>query len=352
MTAVTSNTSKRSYTRASVVTSPDNKQSESSDIKTEDKKRDEARNGDTQLSPIVKPLTIKILPAKKEKPPHILDRRCKEYRDHLLPCYSCGKKGAPANETNKDVLLALRPLKWSCSDCLPSMDGVCVLCRGLAADFVCQSCMDSKRREPSVFHHSCLFADIDYQPGNNVCPDCRDGVTEKDVKGDLPSIVNLQQENIEPAKLNGCNGVDHQSVSKEIEGEILTKDVYSPVNGDNNILNVTPSLKSDDSVCDSTLGRGSTSPPVTITTTEGISFRSRRPETWTVAEVESFFSSSGFSLEGSVFREQEIDGKSLLLLKREDVLKGLPGIKVGPALKIFSFIHHLQNFFVVTPDRD
>ena len=39
---------------------------------------------------------------------------------------------------------------------------------------------------------------------------------------------------------------------------------------------------------------------------------------------------------------QEIDGRSLLLLHRQDVLGGL-GLKMGPALKIFSQIKRLQT---------
>ena len=38
---------------------------------------------------------------------------------------------------------------------------------------------------------------------------------------------------------------------------------------------------------------------------------------------------------------QEIDGKSLLLMKRSDVLTGL-SIKLGPALKIHSHVARLQ----------
>ena len=76
-------------------------------------------------------------------------------------------------------------------------------------------------------------------------------------------------------------------------------------------------------------------------------YRFRSPDTWSVDEVEQFITSTGFSRESQTFREQEIDGKSLLLLKRDDVLTGL-GFKLGPALKIYSFIHHLQNFNLLT----
>lgn len=43
---------------------------------------------------------------------------------------------------------------------------------------------------------------------------------------------------------------------------------------------------------------------------------------------------------------QEIDGASLLLLKRADVLSTL-GLKLGPAVKIFRHISNLQE--VIAP---
>ncbi|XP_022608236.1 atherin-like isoform X2 [Seriola dumerili] len=55
---------------------------------------------------------------------------------------------------------------------------------------------------------------------------------------------------------------------------------------------------------------------------------------WTVADVASYFSAAGFPEQAMAFRTQEIDGKSLLLMQRSDVLTGL-SIRLGPALKIY-----------------
>lgn len=55
---------------------------------------------------------------------------------------------------------------------------------------------------------------------------------------------------------------------------------------------------------------------------------------WTVADVASYFSAAGFPEQAMAFRSQEIDGKSLLLMQRSDVLTGL-SIRLGPALKIY-----------------
>ncbi|GIY47658.1 zinc finger protein ubi-d4 [Caerostris extrusa] len=63
---------------------------------------------------------------------------------------------------------------------------------------------------------------------------------------------------------------------------------------------------------------------------------------WSIENVETFFKFIGFEDEAPAFREQEIDGLSLLLMKRNDVLTGL-GIKLGPALKIYKHILALQS---------
>ncbi|KAI5620939.1 sterile alpha motif domain containing 1a [Silurus asotus] len=60
---------------------------------------------------------------------------------------------------------------------------------------------------------------------------------------------------------------------------------------------------------------------------------------WSVADVASYFTSAGFPEQAVAFRTQEIDGKSLLLMQRSDVLTGL-SIRLGPALKIYE--HHVK----------
>ena len=72
-----------------------------------------------------------------------------------------------------------------------------------------------------------------------------------------------------------------------------------------------------------------------------IGFRKKSPSDWSVSDVAEFLDSVGFATESGLFRDQEIDGRSLLLLKRDDVISGL-NLKLGPALKIYSLINHLQ----------
>ncbi|KAK3612621.1 hypothetical protein CHS0354_042131 [Potamilus streckersoni] len=65
---------------------------------------------------------------------------------------------------------------------------------------------------------------------------------------------------------------------------------------------------------------------------------------WTVADVANFFKELGFEEQAQAFKDQEIDGKSLLLMKRLDVLTGL-SIRLGPALKIYQHVMKLQTAF-------
>ncbi|KAK5866264.1 hypothetical protein PBY51_020470 [Eleginops maclovinus] len=58
------------------------------------------------------------------------------------------------------------------------------------------------------------------------------------------------------------------------------------------------------------------------------------PMDWTVSDVVSYFLEAGFPEQAAAFGTQEIDGKSLLLMQRNDVLTGL-SIRLGPALKIY-----------------
>uniref|UniRef100_A0A3Q2X9U6 SAM domain-containing protein n=1 Tax=Hippocampus comes TaxID=109280 RepID=A0A3Q2X9U6_HIPCM len=58
------------------------------------------------------------------------------------------------------------------------------------------------------------------------------------------------------------------------------------------------------------------------------------PADWTVSDVVTYFTIAGFPEQATAFGTQEIDGKSLLLMQRNDVLTGL-SIRLGPALKIY-----------------
>ncbi|XP_013914854.1 PREDICTED: sterile alpha motif domain-containing protein 13 [Thamnophis sirtalis] len=72
------------------------------------------------------------------------------------------------------------------------------------------------------------------------------------------------------------------------------------------------------------------------------------PADWAVTDVVNYFRTVGFEEQANAFQQQEIDGKSLLLMTRNDVLTGL-SLKLGPALKIYEYhvkplqTQHLKN---------
>ncbi|CAL8095220.1 unnamed protein product [Orchesella dallaii] len=63
---------------------------------------------------------------------------------------------------------------------------------------------------------------------------------------------------------------------------------------------------------------------------------------WTPTQVQKFFSEKGLQDEAASLREQEIDGMSLLLLRRADIIFGL-NLRLGPALKIYRLVSQLQQ---------
>jgi len=64
---------------------------------------------------------------------------------------------------------------------------------------------------------------------------------------------------------------------------------------------------------------------------------------WEPKAVVEHFMGQGIRPEhAEIFRKEEIDGSSLLLLQRQDVVAGL-GLKMGPALKVFEQVRKLQT---------
>lgn len=69
---------------------------------------------------------------------------------------------------------------------------------------------------------------------------------------------------------------------------------------------------------------------------------------WPVEQVVQYFNEKGFQENSDVFRQQDIDGTSLLMLTRNDVLCGLQ-LKLGPALKMYKHVRILQTRLLNPP---
>uniref|UniRef100_A0A8C8Z5Y4 SAM domain-containing protein n=1 Tax=Prolemur simus TaxID=1328070 RepID=A0A8C8Z5Y4_PROSS len=72
---------------------------------------------------------------------------------------------------------------------------------------------------------------------------------------------------------------------------------------------------------------------------------SKDPSTWSVDEVIQFMKHTDPQISGplaDLFRLHEIDGKALLLLKSDVIMKYM-GLKLGPALKLCYYIEKLKE---------
>ncbi|EDX13591.1 GD20776 [Drosophila simulans] len=87
-----------------------------------------------------------------------------------------------------------------------------------------------------------------------------------------------------------------------------------------------------------------TSPVSTPTSALANSHLRSQPIDWTIEEVIQYIESNDNSLavHGDLFRKHEIDGKALLLLNSEMMMKYM-GLKLGPALKICNLVNKVNG---------
>lgn len=206
--------------------------------------------------------------------------------EELLFCKDCNAKAHPSCMNYSQALAArARNTAWQCIDCK-----ICCICTdpgGADSMLFCDAC-------DKGYHMSCHKPKVtDKIPGKWICTECMmDGV----------DIDDIEAPNSDTMAEGTTKSTDSDSV---FEGK--SADSSSDVKMDTKIEEDIPNA-----------------------------FH------WTTSDVVSFFRHKGFTEEANVFKEQEIDGKSLLLLKRSDVIEGL-SLKLGPALKIYDLISKLQN---------
>lgn len=80
-------------------------------------------------------------------------------------------------------------------------------------------------------------------------------------------------------------------------------------------------------------------PPVIDTENAAVSDEIGDVVEWSATDLSTYFKDKGFEEEAKIMENQEVDGKSLLLMSRLDVLKGLK-LKLGPALRMYT--NHVQ----------
>ncbi|KAK2145445.1 hypothetical protein LSH36_681g02022, partial [Paralvinella palmiformis] len=207
---------------------------------------------------------------------------------------------------SEELAKRARTSPWQCIDCK-----TCYICEDAGdpdAMLFCDAC-------DKGYHMSCHNPPlVDKPTGKWVCSQCvRElGLDEKDMMA--------------------------------VEDSQSNKDLKPDLNGDGMSCLPTPSdspVNFQEDHKDFMKANDNVAAPIPMLAT---TLKSEYPDAcdWTIDDVVRFFEELGFKEQAIVFREQEIDGKSLLLMKRSDVLTGL-SLKLGPALKIYAHVQRLQT---------
>lgn len=286
------------------------------------------------------------------------------YED-LLHCNNCDTKAHPSClNLSEDVA---HKTQWQCMNCK-----ICSVCQKSKENefvIICMTCSKG-------FHVKCHISPIINKPkGNWYCKSCctkgtnnlQNGMNDKKVfnsfddtfenESDAESNVSLNDEKSnEPVLQNDINFEIHEKEKENSEDssdgrqmnciekqenelfvETNESDFFSvnieTSNGTNCINdNINEEINDvENEIFDQITESNELTQSVSLS-----------PQKWTVSDVESYIRNAGFPVESKVFKDQEIDGRSLLLLRRMDVLTGL-SLKLGPALKIYNHIMRLQG---------
>lgn len=250
--------------------------------------------------------------------------------DRMVGCRECSNKAHYSCLNGDDMMLRMYPDNtWQCPHCK-----TCVICYETSDAgnlIVCSVCADG-------YHAGC------HQPR----------ITEKIKNGQRWLCVNCQV--TDEMKINDIQSNIGESISHKITygDKDNDKEVASQ---SNSILSGRSSPYDSPAISPSppdlspqTKNRSET--PDRDAQSDSNSTKDSEPEDpnidpsipdathWTPDEVYQYFAQF-FPEEAKVFKEQEIDGRSLLLLKRMDVLTNL-NLKLGPALKIYRHVTMLQ----------
>ncbi|KRT84808.1 PHD finger motif containing protein [Oryctes borbonicus] len=248
--------------------------------------------------------------------------------DRMISCRECSNKAHFSCLNGEDMMLGMCPDNtWQCPHCK-----TCVTCyetsdAGYLA--VCSICADA-------YHLGCHQPKIieKIKPGSRwLCINCQ--MPEQLVVNDIQL---------------GFGNVD--TLPKE-RGESMSP--TSPFSGNSSPINFntspTPPSPTPPTLSPQAHLNGHRASPAFSIKSESPSFKDLDLDenidpsipdasNWTYDEVYNYFAQY-FPEEAKVFKEQEIDGPSLLLMKRIDVLTSLK-LKLGPALKIYRHVVKLQ----------
>lgn len=243
----------------------------------------------------------------------------------LLVCKDCTAKAHPScMDYSEELSKRARKGPWQCIDCK-----TCYICED-AGDpdlmLFCDGC-------DKGYHMNCHNPQVEEKPvGKWVCSECTDdGVVAEELEmqereRELERECEKAQEQYSPPALQPF---PHREIKHEPGTSLPLTPAESPSAED-------AGYRARFERHDPAAGRRRLSK---IPRLNGNTYPDASE--WSISDVVDFFTSAGFSEQAEAFRDQEIDGKSLLLMKRSDVLTGL-SIKLGPALKIHRHVQKLQ----------
>nr|XP_054764343.1 histone acetyltransferase KAT6B-like [Lytechinus pictus] len=246
-----------------------------------------------------------------------LPANCNKYgeKEQLLVCKDCTLKVHPScMKYSRQLAERSRLSPWQCIDCK-----TCHVCNDAGdADTLlfCDSC-------DKGYHMACHNPKVEEKPvGKWVCELCASedmeiGSNFTD-EGSVISSSGSTGSKIEDKLDSGENGSSKPS-------GLVTPDVATPNQSRVANLPIQSAQADPSSIPSATPG---TNVP-------------KHPAKWSLDDVVKLMQERGFKEQAETFRDQEIDGHALLLLRRADVLTGL-SFKLGPALKIYEIISKLQ----------
>jgi len=246
--------------------------------------------------------------------------------EELLVCKDCKAKAHPScMDYSVDLARRSRMSPWQCVACKTCR--ICEDAEDADSMLFCDSC-------DKGYHVYCHQPKIIGKPqGKWVCQQCR---TESDLSSaDAEGICKINISNVISMQKNAGGPSETMMDTDEVGSSKCTVDgatglptpCDSPVPEVQRENNTSRLYNSNSGFCEKKENPSMVNIP---DATE-----------WSIEDVEKYFCSVGFSDQAKAFGEQEIDGKSLLLMKRSDVLTGL-ALKLGPALKIYNYIRRLQ----------
>ena len=232
-------------------------------------------------------------------------------KEELLFCKDCPAKVHPSClQYSEELTRRAYSCPWQCMECK-----TCTICtRGDSTMLICDAC-------DKGYHMECHIPKLKTEPkGKWVCRRCL-----------LEQGMSCDEKGEDAASFK-----DKYSSDAGAGASCLPTSMQSPVN-----FTGYPQLKYQ---ATSGMNREVVAPiPEHNTQRDDVPDASE----WSIEDVVKFFADQGYHEQAEVFREQEIDGKSLLLMKRTDVLQEM-GLKLGPALKIYAQIQKLQtNGYIV-----